>query len=1008
MKPTPSVFTIASGVPFVDALAAGILSRHGDDPAALAGVTVLLPTRRACRALRDAFLRNSGGRPTLLPAMRPLGDVEEDELVLAVADQAWEGDDADSALNLAPALSPLRRRLLLAQLIRRRDPGTPADQALFLAAELARLLDQMQIEEVPFAALENIVPADIADHWRKVLTFLHILSDHWPRILESERALDPAARRSKLLDAQAALWAARPPAGPVVAAGSTGTVPATARLLRVVGALPQGCVVLPGLDTTMPEATWDQIDWTHPQFAMKQLLNVLGVARSGVDGWPAPEARSPRDSLGRTRLLSEALKPTPAWAEPSLIALPAGATAGLMRIDCTGPEEEARSIALAMREALETPGRTAALVTPDRSLARRVAAELSRWHIGIDDSAGVPLALTPVGTFLRLTAAMVAEDAAPIPLLAALKHPLAAGGLRPAAFRARTRRLERALLRGPRPAPRFEGLLRALAALPPERARDAEVLREWLAPIVAAAAPLGAALNAGVADLGEVVRAHVRFAEALAAAAPEARYSRVTPEGHGSGVWRLWSRDDGEAAALWIEELLRVCAARGAPDFASKHYQMVLTELMAGVVVRPAYPRHPRLHIWGPLEARLQQADLLILGGLNEGTWPSEVATDAWMSRPMRAMVGLPAPERRIGLAAHDFAQAASAPAVLLTRATKVEGAPTVPSRWLTRLDAILTGAGVALAPPPWVDWQQALQQPDTVQPLLPPEPRPPAEARPVKLSATRIETLIRDPYAVYARHVLRLRKLDDIDEDPGAKERGTIIHDAIDRFLKQAIDPSAPDALARLRAAGEAAFGELLDRPGVWAFWWPRFLRAAAWFLANEVDRGKVAVLVCSEIQGELVLPGRRPMTITAKADRLDRMRGGGIAVVDYKTGQKPPFNEIKAGFSPQLAIEAVLAEGGAFPGIAPERVVELAYWRLNGLNLGGAVELLGRSESVEALVQNARNGLSVLLGAFGDPATPYRSRPRPDFGPRFSDYDHLARVREWSAGPGKDEAPP
>lgn len=989
MKPSPTVFTIPAGVSFVDALVAGIRARHGDDPVALSGLILLLPTRRACRALRDAFLRASGGRPTLLPSLRPIGDVEEDELLLGF--DADDGGDPTAALDLAPALSPLRRRLLLSKLIQRKQPGTPPDQALFLAGELTRLLDQMQIEEVPFEALNNIVPAELASHWQGVLEFLTILSQHWPAVLREQSAQDASVRRSRLLDAQAAAWEAKPPQGPVIAAGSTGTVPAAARLMRTIGRLPQGCIVLPGLDTAMADDVWMQMDSTHPQFAMKTLLDRLGIGRSAVEPWQgASGAVSPRVAL-----IAEAMKPAPAWANPSEARIAADACAGLHRIDCANPEEEARTIALALRGALEIPGRTAALVTPDRALARRVAAELGRWDIAIDDSAGVPLALTAAGTFLRLTAAMIAEDLAPVALLAALKHPLAAGGLEPGDFRARVRWLERAVLRGPRPAKGFDGLRAALRARQEERESDSlRDLLPWIDELQRLAQPFLALVQAPQLELATLVREHVLFAEKLATAA-----------GAAEGRSRLWGNDDGEAAALWLEELLRIAANGDTPPFAGRHYPRVLTELMAGISVRPRYARHPRLQIWGPLEARLQQPDLVILGGLNEGTWPPDAGTDPWMSRPMRGQAGLPAPERRTGLAAHDFAQAASAPVVVLTRATKVDGAPTVPSRWLDRLDAVLKAQGLVLPASPWLAWQQRLIEPDEVLPLPPPVPRPPVAARPRELSATNIETWVRDPYAIYARYVLNLRALDPIDMDPSARDRGRIVHKAIEAFLKGDADPMAPDALARMIAAGRTAFDKMLALPGVWAFWWPRFERIAAWFIENERSHRRTARFAASEVKGVLQLAAPAgPFTVTATADRIDRVIGGGLAIIDYKTGSVPDSTEVESGFAPQMAIEGLLAGAGGFTGIAADRVVELAFWKLSGLREGGSVKAFDAT-ATQTLIQQLAEGLADYIAAFDDPAMPYRARPRPAFGPRFSDYDHLARLREWSAGPGEDD---
>ncbi|MGQ9370925.1 double-strand break repair protein AddB [Azospirillum sp. ST 5-10] len=983
-----SVFTIPPGVPFVDALAAGIAARVGDEPLALAEATVLLPTRRACRALREAFLRRSGGRPTLLPRLSPLGDLDAEALALG----AEELPDLAATLDLPDAVSGAERQLLLASLILR-APGVSATtaQAVRLAADLGRLIDQVWTERLTFDGLARLVPEDYAEHWQITLRFLEIVTGHWPAILAERGALDPAARRNRVLEAQARLWAERPPAGPVIAAGTTGSIPATADLLAVVAGLPRGAVVLPGLDQGSDDATWEAVkaDEAHPQHGLSRLLDRLGVARAAVGRWTeAPDGRA-----ARGRLIAEAMRPaatTEGWRV--LEGLGADALDGLTRIDAAGPEEEAMAIALLMRHALETPERRAALVTPDRSLARRVAMALRRWGVEVDDSAGRPLADTAVGTYLRLTAEVAASRAHPLAFLALAKHPLAAGGRDPSDFRHAARALERTLLRGPRPGDGFAGIAAALRAAAEDRFEHPQqraILLEWVEGIGALAEPLVARL-AGTADLKDLLDAHVRFAEDLARSAGEA------------GADRLWRHDDGEAAAAFVDELRR--AASGFPAVPGTEYPALLEALMAGRAVRPRFGLHPRLDILGPLEARLQHHDLTILGGLNEGTWPPDPAADPWMSRPMRRDFGLPSPERMIGLSAHDFAQACGAPAVVLTRAERVEGTPTVPSRWLLRLETVLRALGledgVEAAGRPWLAYARALDEPDAVRPVPPPEPRPPLAARPRKLSVTRVETWMRDPYAVYAQHVLRLFKLDPIAADPGAADRGQFIHAALDAFVRDHPGPLPADALQRLLACGRAAFGELLHtHPDVWAFWWPRFERIAAWFVALEQERRLTVRPLATELSGTLELAGPGgPFTLTAKADRVDRDGAGGLVVVDYKTGLPPSAREIELGFAPQLPLEAAIAAAGGFAGVPAGEVAEIAFWRLTGGDPAGEVRPV--KGDVAALAAAARAGLEALIRAFDDPATPYRSCPRPAMAPRYTDYAHLARVQEWSAG--------
>ncbi|BBK34972.1 double-strand break repair protein AddB [Allostella sp. ATCC 35155] len=1027
MTAAPRIFSIPAGVPFVDALAEGLMAEAGGDPLRLAEMTVLLPTRRAGRALREAFLRQSGGRPLLLPRMTPLGDVDADELVLAPADEAGPDGGLESPL----AIGGLARQILLARMVLAWGAAQPPEeagpagapspgQAAALAGELARLLDQLQTEGTDPARLAEL-GGDFAHHWERTLSFLGILTDAWPAVLQERDLADPAARRDDLLRRQADRWRRSPPAGPVYAAGSTGSIPATAELLAVVARLPAGALILPGLDNRGDPLLWPQIarDPTHPQHGMAVLLDRLGVAPHTVPDWPWPAGAT---TSPRARLVGEALRPadaTEVWTRPDwqqTVRLTSdvldAALDGVARIDCPGPHEEAGVVALLLREVLETPGRTGALVTTDRTLARRVAAELARWGVAIDDSAGTPLDQTPPGTFLRLLAAALGAAAAPVPLLALLKHPLAAGGMAEGRFRRRVRRLELAVLRGPRPAPGLAGTAAALdaaAAVLPAGHRQAGglgALGRFARDLDQRTLPFAEALAAPAVPLAALVRSHIAAAEALAATERE------------PGAARLWRGEAGEAAARFVADLLD--AAADFPEMPGAAYPGLFEALAGAVAVRPAYGSHPRLHIWGPLEARLQQADRVILGSLNEGTWPGIARSDPWLSRPMRAKLGLPPPERRIGLAAHDFVQAATAAEVFLTRAIKVEGTPTVPSRWLLRLDTMLSALGRAMpkAPAPRV-WQQRLDDrdpgpagvpvPRRARPLPPPRPAPPVALRPRSLRVTEIETWLSDPYAIYARHLLGLRALDDIDMDPGAAERGVMIHGALDRFvaLHPPPRPLPADARERLLALGREALAELLQRPIVRAFWWPRFERIADWFLAEEAARRTEVRESWTECNGSWTIPGPAgPFRLSGRADRIDRLGAGGALIIDYKTGSVPSKAAVDQGRAPQLPLEAAMVAAGAFAGVPQQPVSGLAYWRLSGAAPAGEILSIAESrERVEALAAAARDGLAELVARFDDPATPYLAQPRPDWVPRFSDYAHLARVAEWADGGAEDE---
>ncbi len=903
----PKVYTIAAHRPFLATLAAGLLGMAGADPLQLPRITVLLPTRRAVRSLRDAFLRVApdgkvAGTPLLLPRMRPIGDLASDELSLS------DGGAEDMAVP--PPIPELRRRLLLTRLVlhwgerRGEEPLLPG-QAAALAASLARLLDRVATEGASFAKIADLVPEGLAEHWRVVHQFLEILPQHWPRILAEEEALDAASRRNLLLEQQTAAWRRSPPRHPVIAAGLIGGIPAMTELLSLVAALQEGAVILPGLDRDRDAAEWSAIeeDEAHPQHLMAGLLRALDLTPAEIRDWPTSRpdpipARgfeglsdlplfaslsrgagesAERSSEGaiarRVRLIAEALRPaitTDAWRR--LPAQPADTLDGLSRYECASPQAEAVTIALLLRRKLKTPGATAALVTPDRELARRVAAELRRWGIDIDNSAGLPLNRTPPGVFLRLVLDLAASQLAPVPLLAALKHPLASGGLAPVAFRDLARQLEQAI-RGPRPAPGFSGLRAALAG---ERAG----LARFLDRLEACLGPLPELLVADAVPLSRVAAAHVEAAERLAATATE------------TGGERLWHEAAGEAAARFCHELID--AARDFPRLPGRHYPALFEALAADAVVRPVYGRHPRLAIWGLLEARLQQADLIVLGGLNEGSWPPSAEHDPWMSRQMRREFGIALPERAIGLAAHDFAQALGAPEVALTRAARSEGVPTVPSRWLLRLDAVLQAVGLDGALGPDDTLRHAAELIDRAEgywPLPPPEPRPPLAARPRKLSVTQIETWLRDPYAIYARHILGLRGAgrtrrrsrprrtwhrhpSDARRLLTAGSRGECRMMPRRSCCASAASNSDPScrAPARGRSGGLASRGS----PAGWS------IRSAS--DASASSRGSANARGAGQCRG-----AGGPFTITAKADRIDRLADGGFLLVDYKTGAVP-----------------------------------------------------------------------------------------------------------------------
>jgi len=980
----PKVYNISPDMSFVDCLAKEILRIHGHSLEELGRVTILTTTRRAARALQNAFLRETGGQPLLLPRMRPLGDVDEDDLLLE-GDQEVLGA-GEGRLELPPAIDGLRRQLLLSRLIERQQGGK-ADfaQCAGLAKELCRLLDQVQTEGLDFADLHELVPAEYAQHWQITLEFLKLVSEIWPTLLEAEGSMDPAHRRDSLIRAQTEEWRQNPPKSPLYAVGSTGSIPATAELLSVIATLPEGAVILPGLDRHLDDGSWDLVleEPGHPQFGLAKLLEKMGLQRDQVQDIINEDTRS--CSPARPRFLASMLRPAETTDRWQLLEKPPEETFdGLHHITCSQSQSEALTIALLMREVLETPRKTAVLITPDRDLSRRVSAELKRWNIEVDDSAGSSLDQSPPGVFLRLVGRMIADRFEPVSFLAAMKHPYATMGLDRNVFRQFIRELERFTLRGPRPAPGLGGIKEILT-----QSEASEELKGWFDTFSKLAGDYAELMSTNPLRFEELVHSFVGFAE------------KLSLDGE-TGQSVLWKGHFGEAAADFIAELLR--SSDVMEEISSTIWPDLMDTLISGRMVRARYGLHPRLQIWGPIEGRLQRADRVILGGLNEGVWPPDPGSDPWMSRPMRQEFSLPSPEKKIGLSAHDFQQAICAKEVYLTRSEKVDGTPMVPSRWILRLETLLKKFGTSLENDrtrALIAWQEELDRPKAYLPVSAPRPTPPLFARPRRLSVTRIEKWLKDPYSIFADAILKLKPLADIGEDPGAAEKGTFIHAALEQFVKEYPDSLPADALDQLLVIGRDVFSDVLSYPAVWAFWWPRFERVAAWFVEFEKERRAIYSPAALEIKGELEIKAPAgSFTLSATADRIDRHEEGAFAIVDYKTGAPPSEKQVESGISPQLSLEAAMLDRGAFKDLKAASVLELLYIQLGGGRPAGKSRLASKNFSPEELAEEAFDGLCRLIAQFDREATPYLTRPRPAFVDRFNDYEHLARVKEWSGG--------
>ncbi|WP_146347698.1 double-strand break repair protein AddB [Falsiphaeobacter marinintestinus] len=957
------VFAVPPGVDFPNALIEGLVNRlSGHPPEAMARLELVVNTRRMARRIRDIF---DAGPPRLLPQISLLTDLGEK----AAFDR------------LPPAIPPLRRRLELTQLVARlldQQPDLAARSSLFdLADSLADLIDEMQGEGVPAQVIRDLDVSDLSGHWARAQTFINIADT----FIETDHDnLDAQARQRKVVESLIERWQAEPPQHPVILAGSTGSRGTTLMLMEAIARLPQGAVVLPGFDFDQPDAVWHSLgdallSEDHPQFRFWKLMRALDLTPGDVMPWTETLAPAP----ARNRLISLALRPAPvtdAWMTegPHLTDLDT-AVSGVTLIEAPSPRAEALAIALRLREAAET-GQTAALITPDRMLTRQVSAALDRWDIVADDSAGQPLHLSPPGRFLRHVAGLFTQKLSGEMLLTLLKHPLCHSGAGRNDHLLHTRDLELDLRRNGPPYPDPDSITAFTVrckTTPPE---------DWIGWLATHFCDQHVLDALPLADWVSRLRT---LAEQIAAGSLE------------TGSGGLWDKNAGQKALsvmTSLEDEARYGGEMSAHDFAD-----LLGALLSGEEVRDRDAPIGNIMIWGTLEARVQGADLLILGGLNEGSWPEPARPDPWLNRQMRDRAGLLLPERRIGLSAHDFQQAVAAPEVWLTRATRSEDAETVASRWLNRLTNLLEGlpdqngpgvlADMRARGETWLSWAGALEDITPTTPAVRPAPRPPVDARPRRLRVTDIKRLIRDPYAIYARDVLKLRALDPLVQSADALLRGNVVHDVLEAFIKAVRDGTATLERDVFLTMAREELEKQVPWPTARVLWLARLERVASDFLSAERRRHDDGGPARFEQSAKLTLTDP-DFEIVGRADRIDRALDGALRIYDYKTGA-PPTRDQQAKFDKQLLIEAAMAEQGGFGDLAAAPVSEAIFLGV-GTSYREVPAPLNDEPPTKVLAD-----LTQLLAAYLDPEQGFTSRRMLHKDTDIGDYDQLARFGEW-----------
>ncbi|MCT2401009.1 PD-(D/E)XK nuclease family protein [Novosphingobium mangrovi (ex Huang et al. 2023)] len=988
----PRVYSIAAHRGFADALVAGLAPRYAEPELGLARLTLLLPSRRTVRTVTEAFVRHSGAHSSqglLLPRMVVVGDLDLDETLGPLLDPL-------GAADIPPAADQTRRWLRLAHYLREVEGDKAGKGAGLLrrAWEIGRSMDRLLVEGIAPIDLmsEKVIGivGDLAGHWSDNTRAFLMVQQYWIAELAGRGEIDAPERRNRLFEHAARRWREAPPPHPVVAAGVTSASPALARLLRVVSELERGSVILPDLDLSLAADVWDELGTagapadkddppfgrhdavTHPQYHLKLLLHRMGIAREEVQPWHRA-GLSAAPSL-RSKVISNLFLPPRASAAWAGLKPEHRRLSGVRLMECAHPGEEAQAIAVLIRQALEVPERRVALVTPDRGLAARVVAHLQRWGIEADDTAGRPLPQTAAGRLLLLLAEAVGEQAAPVPLVALLVHPLAGGGEGRAQWLENARKLDLAL-RGPRPG----------AGLAPLAARAEEhKLGEWWERIESILSPL---FTLGEAEpLSATLGVLADAAEALCGEA-------------------LWAGPDGRALGAFVEDLREAADAAGTL-LDPRDLHAVLRDAMDRVSVRPPWGGHPRVAIYGLLEARMSRADLVICGGLVEGVWPASPAQDSLLPPAVLRALGVPGADFRIGLAAHDLAAALGAPEVMLSWAQRDEGGPVIASRFVLRVRAML-GDQVARH-----HETEALQLARKLDEALPvpshprPQPMPSAEQRKVDVSVTGLDRLRGDPYQFYANAILHLRALDGLDAEPSAAWKGEVAHLIMQRWHEAGEPPGGLHAIAQQVLSQENA------HPLMRVLWWPRLSAALETFERMILDaKADGREVLGVEQWGDMRY---RDVRIHGRADRIDRKANGTLAVVDYKTGQPPSGKRVEEGFALQLGLIGLIAEADGFKGI-DGKVSGFEYWSMakakdgtmgyqfEPVREGRKKSGISRGEFLSTTEVYLNDALDRwILGT-----EPFTARLNPELG-SYADYDQLMRLDEWltSLGdPGEED---
>ncbi len=961
-----NIYNISATESFLDVLAEGIIRRYAaQDLNELSKILVLLPNKRSCTGLREAFLRQTKGKPVLLPKIRPVGDIDSEEIFIT-----------SEIFDIPEPVPAIKEKFILAKLImewQKENQGGDIknyteDQALFLAGELRSFLHDLQRENIPFTSLGNIVPDELAKHWQITMDFLYSLVEKWGYVQKKEGFISSVEFQKKLTKKQIELWRDNPPEYPVIIAGSTGSIPATSELIKEVLSLKKGAVILPALDTFCSSDYWKSIDKSHPQYAIKNLLSFLSVSREDVANWS-----DGCDDNERLRVASEVLSPPEVIKEWFDLSDKKGFE-GISILEASDIQEEAEVISLAIREKLENKDCNIAVITHSRDISRRIISIMEKWGIKANDSAGIPISETSIGIFLRLIADVPAGKYDPITLLSLLKNPFTEIGESKFQCRKYARELEKKFLRGIRKYDNIDSLCEVILS------KNETDLYKWLMELRNIINKFELLLSKEKVSLRELIENHIKCCENISVGDNKNNL--------------LWSGHEGKFIYEFLNDVISYSDDFGVID--PKFYPAFFSNLLSSILYRPAYGFHPRVSILSPIEARLHRFDFTIFADLNEHSWPKKYAF-SWMGDSMREKIGLTTSEEKQGLSAHDFYSHFCSPEILLCRSKKKMSETTVSSRWLLRLQALAEKLNIKNIKEDCFLAKAAkiIKIPSNFEYLKPPSPSPDIAFRPFSVSVTQVGKLVENPYEVYTKLILKLTNLREINEDPESAEFGSLVHKAIEIYLREYKDGTREEFLN----AGRKAFSEYKNNHSILNIWQSRFEEIADYFVFYEKERRKNANKVFAEQEGKHEFSfNDGKLSIKTRVDRIEVSPSGNVCIADYKTGSLPSISDVKVGIAPQLSLESLIFEKGGFASIInldkeQPKVDNLVY-----IKLFGNKKIEEKNIKNETVIKIAENGILKLINYFYNKQNPYYSYPYGRGNYFYDEYDHFSRYDEWA----------